>query len=86
MTEFEQIIELSVDADSFRFDKRKLKQQFPLNSFENKKEMLPFELDVQNNSMFVKNSEYRHESWFIENPISKDLTKRITLKLSPKAK
>ena len=31
------------------------------------------------------NSEIKHESWFIENPISKELTKRITLKLGPKA-
>jgi precorrin-3B methylase len=27
----------------------------------------------------------KYESWFIENPISKDLTKRITLKLGPRA-
>jgi hypothetical protein len=27
----------------------------------------------------------KHEAWFIENPISKELTKRITLKLGPKA-
>lgn len=31
------------------------------------------------------NSEVKHESWYIENPISKELTKRITLKLGPKA-
>jgi hypothetical protein len=27
----------------------------------------------------------KYESWYIENPISKELTKRITLKLGPKA-
>ena len=31
------------------------------------------------------NSEFKHESWYIENPISRELTKRITLKLGPKA-
>ena len=31
------------------------------------------------------NSEVKHEAWYIENPISKELTKRITLKLGPKA-
>ena len=31
------------------------------------------------------NSEIKHEAWYIENPISKELTKRITLKLGPKA-
>ena len=33
----------------------------------------------------IVNSEVKHEAWFIENPISKELTKRITLKLGPKA-
>ena len=33
----------------------------------------------------VVNSEIKHEAWYIENPISKELTKRITLKLGPKA-
>lgn len=33
----------------------------------------------------VVNSEFKHESWYIENPISRELTKRITLKLGPKA-
>ena len=33
----------------------------------------------------IVNSEIKHEAWFIENPISKELTKRITLKLGPKA-
>ena len=31
------------------------------------------------------NSEVKYESWYIENPISKELTKRITLKLGPRA-
>ena len=31
------------------------------------------------------NSEFKHEAWYIENPISRELTKRITLKLGPKA-
>jgi hypothetical protein len=33
----------------------------------------------------IVNSEVKSESWFIENPMSKDLTKRITLKLGPRA-
>ena len=33
----------------------------------------------------IPNSEARHESWYIENPVSKELTKRITLKLGPQA-
>ena len=52
---------------------------------------LPFALappDHAKNSKWsdnLVNSEIKHESWFIENPISKELTKRITLKLGPKA-
>lgn len=37
------------------------------------------------NSDTILNSEIKHEAWYIENPISKELTKRITLKLGPKA-
>ena len=33
----------------------------------------------------IENNEIKHGSWFIENPVSKELTKRITLKLGPKA-
>lgn len=32
----------------------------------------------------IVNSETSHDCWFIENPTSKDLTKKITLKLGPK--
>lgn len=46
------------------------------------------ETSMQNgkkNSDTIVNSEIKYESWYIENPISKELTKRITLKLGPKA-
>ena len=33
----------------------------------------------------IENNETKHGSWFIENPVSKELTKRITLKLGPRA-
>lgn len=51
---------------------------------------MPFSLDApetegKKNSENIVNSEIKHESWYIENPISKELTKRITLKLGPKA-
>jgi hypothetical protein len=45
-------------------------------------EDLPFELEK--NSYI--NSELKYESWFIENPVSRELTKRITIKLGPKSK
>ena len=54
-------------------------------------EVLPFDIDQLKQSDksskldFIKNSEYIHEAWFIENPVSRELTKRITLKLGPMA-
>lgn len=33
----------------------------------------------------IVNSEVKYEPWYIENPVSRELTKRITLKLGPKA-
>jgi hypothetical protein len=31
------------------------------------------------------NSEAKYELWYVENPVTRELTKRITLKLGPKA-
>ena len=43
---------------------------------------LPF--DFKDGSV-IKNSELDLESWFIENPISKDLVKTLTIRISPQA-
>ena len=78
----EQIVELSIDSNSFQFSKKAINSQFGNPE-------LPFTLsttqgdDKKNDS--IVNSEIKHEAWYIENPISKELTKRITLKLGPKA-
>lgn len=78
----EQIVELSIDSNSFQFNKKAINTQFGNPE-------LPFSLsttegdDKKNDS--IVNSEIKHEAWYIENPISKELTKRITLKLGPKA-
>ena len=48
--------------------------------------MLPFNLQSPEMKDRIINSEAKHECWFIENPVSKELTKRITLKLGPHAK
>jgi hypothetical protein len=73
-------VELSIDSNSFQFNRKSLNKQFGNPE-------LPFALsneDDKNNESIV-NSEIKHEAWYIENPISKELTKRITLKLGPKA-
>jgi hypothetical protein len=78
----EQIVELSVDSNSFQFNRKQINDKFG-------KPELPFPLENDpedsKKSENIVNSEIKHESWYIENPISKELTKRITLKLGPKA-
>lgn len=74
-SQFEQIVELSIDAASFHYSRRALTEKFDTSE-------LPFLAEGAEN---VVNSEFKHEAWYIENPISRELTKRITLKLGPKA-
>lgn len=83
MSNCEQIVELSVDSSSFQFNKRQINEKYGNPE-------LPFALDPESTengkrSENIVNSEIKHEAWYIENPISKELTKRITLKLGPKA-
>lgn len=63
---------------SIVFKKDDLKSRFLASSYPS--DDLPFKLEQ---NQYV-NSEVEHDMWFIENPITKDLTKRITLKLGPK--
>lgn len=80
LTSCEQIVELSVDASSYTYSKRAIRSKFSLTDDAS----LPFSITGDEKDSIV-NSEIKHEAWFIENPISKELTKRITLKLGPKA-
>ncbi len=82
LTNSEQIVELAVDVGTFQFSKKEIVSKYG-------EPELPFSiLEPKDGSKWTDNlvnSEIKHESWFIENPISKELTKRITLKLGPKA-
>lgn len=82
LTNSEQIVELSVDAASLKYSKKSIEEKFGNPD-------LPFKLSEFDSSKkqtdSVVNSEVKYESWFIENPVSRELTKRITLKLGPKA-
>ena len=81
LSECEQIVELSVDASNLSYKKDQIKQKFDDPS-------LPFSLESEaddKKGAVIVNSEIKHEAWYIENPVSKELTKRITLKLGPKA-
>ena len=83
LSDCEQIVELSVDAANLSYKKSLIKSQF-------EDPCLPFSLEScesnnEKKGALVVNSEIKHEAWYIENPVSKELTKRITLKLGPKA-
>jgi len=74
----EQIIELSVDQSNYTYNIQSMQTRFP--NLKND-QVIPFQIKGDR----IVNSEIKHESWYIENPVSKELTKRITLKLGPKA-
>ena len=87
-TDSEQIVELSVDANTMKYSLKDLRSNFG-------DENLPYSLEGMHSPLSngsgknlpddIVNSEYQHEAWYIENPVSKELTKRITLKLGPRA-
>ena len=90
LTNSEQIVELSVDSSTYTYNKKNIKERWSLTP--ETEANLPFQLTdaattavAKKPSETIVNSEIKHEAWYIENPISKELTKRITLKLGPKA-
>ena len=93
-TDYEQIIELSVDANSYKYNINDIFERYPetlnvTDSEDASSQVLPFNLNTlprnTNGSKkeSIVNSEMKYQSWYIENPVSKELTKRITLKLGP---
>ena len=82
LTDFDQIIELSVDSNSYKYNVQETISRYPESK--GLSDSMPFDIQLSGKEWMV-NSEMKHESWFIENPVSKELTKRITLKLGPKS-
>ena len=82
LSDCEQIVELSVDSNNLSYQKAQIREKF-------ENVVLPFSVEpnprVNPANDTIVNSEAKHEAWYIENPVSKELTKRITLKLGPKA-
>ena len=74
----EQIVELSVDSTNLSYKVDEIRDQFD-------DPQLSFSLESSKRDRTICNSERKHEAWYIENPVSRELTKRITLKLGPKA-
>ena len=81
LTDFDQIIELSVDSNSYKYNVQQITKSCPEVIYQ--KESMPYDIQASGKDWQV-NSEMKYESWYIENPVSKELTKRITLKLWPK--
>lgn len=81
-TDFDQIIELSVDSNSYKYNVQETISRYPESK--GMSDSMPFDIQSSGKEWMV-NSEMKHESWFIENPVSKELTKRITLKLGPRS-
>ena len=82
LTACEQIIELAVDGQTFRYSRDELVSEFPISksgkvTAGDGASDLPFDLNAIEKSagssskqVFIKNSEVLHESRFIVNPIS----------------
>lgn len=64
VTDYEQIIELTVDSSTYLYSKAELENNFLKKR--NQDEEIPFKIEKS----IVINSELKHESWFIENPVS----------------
>jgi len=91
----EQIVELSVDSLNPKFSKKVVKEKFqdpelPFNindACDSVEDGSPESSGRKSTKKAdsISNSEVKHEAWYIENPVTRELTKRITLKLGPKA-
>ena len=69
-----------MDQVNYAYNINQIYEKFPVLQ-DSKNEIIPFEIKGDR----IVNSEIKHEAWYIENPVSKELTKRITLKLGPRA-
>lgn len=86
MSDAEQIVELSIDSNNREYDLNEICARFdnpdlPFTYSQSTEQTVKANVQTER----IENSETKYGSWFIENPISKELTKRITLKLGPKA-
>lgn len=95
----EQTIEINIDAATETYDRDEIlkvkefayieeltSEEVELNEKESK-ECLTDEMKtaaLEKKRRFITNSENKHDCWFIENPKTKELTKKITLKLGAK--
>lgn len=98
-SEFEQTIELSIDTETETYDKEEITKNPDFEYIEEvtnqeveltDKELEKLETEdakakaLEHKKRYIPNSEIKNECWFIENPQTKDLIKKITLKLGPK--
>lgn len=85
----EQILDIQIDSENEKYYVDQIRNEFKIGE-------LPYQLDQQDPSKSdleeneyatsntdVVNSEKKDGCWFIENPVSKELTKSLKLKLGP---
>jgi hypothetical protein len=72
-TPYEQIIDLSFDDQNLSFSRNEMIKKYPVLVTD---EDIPLPKKER-----LVNSEMTHECWYIENPVTKELTKRILLKI-----
>lgn len=99
ISDFEQTIDLSLDHTTEIFDKQEIVKNKDFEFIEeltndevelNEKEAAKYLTEdekiqaLEKKKRFIPNSENSSQCWYIENPKTKDLTKKITLKLGPK--
>lgn len=78
-TDCDQIIDISIDSQSYVFNKEALLEQFPDtimdSTVDQSKQMIPFTLrklkSDKNYKKNITNSEMQYKCWKIENPVSK---------------
>ena len=82
VTNQEQLVELSIDGSgeegNHEYDMGKLMSSREFSFF---KEVCKNDDEKTDQKEFVPNSEKQYGCWYIENPMTKDLTKHITLRL-----
>lgn len=96
VTDQERVIELTLDETTETYDKNEIVKDSDFEFLEEitneeieltEKETKELDTDEAKNALlekkrrFIDNSENQSQCWFIENPQSKDLVKKITLKL-----
>ena len=84
MTDHEQIIELRLDQNTQLYDKGEFEECFKYRDDVSVRSdascrSRTSRMSIQDNT--IENSEFKYQTWFIENPVTKELQKKLYMKL-----